>query len=357
MRITQLMLSKGFGGGERYFADLVVALAEAGHEVQAVCHERYPHLEGFEASPRARIDTINARGMWDRSALRRLDRYLGEFRPTVVHTHMARAAWAASKVRPAAAWRLVATTHNYVNLKYYRGVDVFIPTTADQARHLSMHGVDAERVVRIPNFSNLPADPDLGGDWAGARFVSVGRFVEKKGFSVLLRALHRARFQGYDVSLLLGGDGPGRRTLVREVAALGLGEWVKLAGWVSDVAAFLRRGDIFVLPSLDEPFGIVMLEAMACGRPIVTSRTQGPSEVLDDRTAFFAEVGDADSLAAAMVEAVTNSDVAGRKARAASVLYRSTYSRDAVVPQIIALYERMGSAPQEPPTTPARGNN
>ena len=216
-----------------------------------------------------------------------------------------------------------------------------MPTTEDQARYLREQGVPESRIRRIPNFSMLePAAEAVRPPADGVRFVAFGRFVQKKGFAVLLEAFALARSAGLtSATLRLGGDGPLAASLREQAERLRLDDQVSFDGWIDDVGAYLEQADVFVLPSLDEPFGIVMLEAMARGRPIVTSRTQGPREVLDDTCAWFAEIGDVETLTAALLAAAADPQDAQSRAAVALDRYRRLYHRDAVVPQIQSLYE------------------
>jgi len=342
VRVTQLMLSKGFGGAERSFVDLCLALADAGHEVQALCHERFVARPRLAGRSDLALGTVNARGLWDRWSLIRLERLVRDFRPALVHAHLARGAWAAGHVGRRTGVPVVVKTHNYVKLKYYRQVDRFIPTTRDQARYLRHHGIGEARIERIPNFCAMdPAAAARRPPARGARVLTYGRMVAKKGFHDLLEAFARVRAAGVDATLVVGGDGPERARLERAAAAPGLAGAVRFAGWIDDVPEALAQADLFVLPSRDEPFGIVALEAMAGGVPVVTTRTQGPREVLDEATARFAEVADVPSLAAALAAALADPAASERRAAAALERYRREYHRDAVVPRIVALYERV----------------
>lgn len=166
--------------------------------------------------------------------------------------------------------------------------------------------------------------------------------VTKKGFDVLIRACAILRDDGCDAHLLLGGAGTEcerLRVLVRES---GLQQHVEFVGWVDSVAEFLNRADVFVLPSREEPFGIVLLEAMAAGLPIVSTRTDGASEIFSDESAYLVDVDDAPALAKAMGAALTERTESGHRARNAQALYRSKYTADVVVPQYEALYESLG---------------
>lgn len=342
MRITQIMLSKGFGGAERYFVDLSLALAASGHTVQALCHTGFTGRELLSGVPGLEVATVAARGLWDLWSVRRMRRMVLAFGPEIVQAHLARAAWAAGRIVGREPVPLVAKLHNYVKLKYYRGVDAFIVTTRRQDAFLRKSGVPPDRIVHIPNFSSLP--PAAGArrpERIPVRFVSCGRMVHKKGFAVLLEAVHELVERGVQLRLAIGGDGPQRAQLRRRADELGIGEQVAFPGWIEDVAAFLAGGDVFVLPSLDEPFGIVVLEAMSQGLPVVSTRTEGPLEILDEASAYFAAVGDAAGLAAAMQAAATDPEASARKAESALIRYRTRYHRDVVVPRVAALYARL----------------
>ena len=110
----------------------------------------------------------------------------------------------------------------------------------------------------------------------------MGRFVAKKGFDVFIAALGRLRSQGVPFRAVLAGDGPERggartaRGRTRPCRSIGL------PGWVDDKRTFFAGVDVFCLPSHHEPFGIVLIEAMAQAMPIVSTDSEGPSEILHD---------------------------------------------------------------------------
>jgi glycosyltransferase involved in cell wall biosynthesis len=108
----------------------------------------------------------------------------------------------------------------------------------------------------------------------------VGRLAGFKRFDRLVRAIAFARAQA--VRLLLVGDGPEHDALSRLAAELGIAEATRFTGAVTDVSRLLAEMDLFVLPSSEEPFGLVVLEALAAGLPVVVfSDAGGPIEILD----------------------------------------------------------------------------
>jgi colanic acid/amylovoran biosynthesis glycosyltransferase len=133
-----------------------------------------------------------------------------------------------------------------------------------------------------------------------ARLVCVGRLTPAKGQVLLVRALAQLRAAGLDCQLTLVGAGPDRSRIEREIAALGLQQQVMLTGALTQqqVRACLAAADIFVLPSLAEGIPVVLMEAMSCGLPCVTTPVNGiPELVQDGHTGLLAMPGDVASLA------------------------------------------------------------
>jgi len=344
MKITQIMLGKGFGGAERSFVDTALALAARGHEVQAICHRDFIKRNLLEGVTNIQLDPVKAGGELDFVTPRRIAGHLRAFGPEIVHTQLKRAAWHGGRAARKVGIPVVSKLHNYVQLERYKHVHTLIGTTEDQRRHALEQGWPKDRIVVIPNFSRVvTVESARLPKQSQVRLLTYGRYVHKKGFDVLLRAVARLVGEGMDLSLIVGGKGEELQSLSALSEELGIADRVELGVWIDDVSVALDEADIFVLPSRDEPFGIVMLEAMARGLPIVTTRTQGPSQVLNEDSAYFAEIDSVDDLVAAIKDAVTYPDSAEGKASAALDLYKTTYYEDAVLPRLEELYRSVSS--------------
>jgi glycosyltransferase involved in cell wall biosynthesis len=336
------MLAKGFGGAERSFVDLCEALADRGHKVQAVCHKKFVQFERLANYPGIETKGLTVLGSWDRLAMRTLGRALAEFSPQIVQAHLARGAYLAGLACRRLGTPLLVKTHNYVNLKYYRDVDLLVPTTADQAGYLREAGIPAERLVVIPNFSRLaPGEPRQPARDRPLRFVSFGRLVHKKGFDLLLQAAQLLRSQDRVFHLTIGGAGPEQAVLKRMSEKLALSDCVEFTGWIDDVAALLDAYDVFVLPSRDEPFGIAVLEAMARGKAIIATRTQGPVEILDAATGVLVTADSPASIGEAMEGFIDEPERCATLGAAAVRRYQERYWDQAVVPQYEAAYQSL----------------
>lgn len=341
MMIAQVMLSAGFGGAERLFVDLCRALADRGHGIAAVCHPDFAGLSLLQY-PGIQIFPLKVHVDSNPFAQFRFKKMMESFRPQLIHCHLARSATIAGKIAQVLHICSVANLHNYVNLKYYRKIDFFLPATNDQRRYLLECGISDDRISVIPHFTPLPAKTFVSDSViTPITFISYGRWVKIKGFHLLLQALKKLREQGFEARLILGGDGPERANLLNLIDELKLQKYVSLPGWVEDVAEFLSGSSIFVLPSLEEAFGIVVLEAMSQGKIILSTTARGPSEILNGETAYLFPTGDVSMMASAMGHVCRHIEEAERKAENALKEFKVRYSADKVLPIFESIYHRM----------------
>ncbi|MEL6282686.1 MAG: glycosyltransferase family 4 protein [Pseudomonadota bacterium] len=129
---------------------------------------------------------------------------------------------------------------------------------------------------------------------------ALGTLSDRKGQDLLIKALAELRRRGIDAELRLGG-GPGNRreAFERLAASLGVEQQVKFLGWV-DAIDFMSELDVFCLPSRSEPFGIVLLEAMAQALPVVASDVDGPADILAADAGLLVPADNADAFADAL---------------------------------------------------------
>ena len=158
--------------------------------------------------------------------------------------------------------------------------------------------VDIEKIAELVHA--VPDHPWMLDDGPPV-LLSAGRLARVKDYPTLLRAFRQVS-RSRDVRLIILGEGSWRKRLENMVGNLGLEANVSLPGWVSNPYAFMSRASLFVLTSRYEGLGNVLIEALACGCPCVsTNCPSGPSEILDDgRFGPLVPVGDDSALAAAM---------------------------------------------------------
>ena len=343
MRIVQIMLSDDFGGAERSFVEISKFLQAVGHTVLAIGSRRSKSLDKLEYADIA-SKRLSCFGTWDIFTIRSIRQSLLAFGPDVIQCHLSRASHLGGAAGASLGIPVVAKTHNLVNPKYYRNVNKIVVTTKAQRNHLFQHGVEPERIRLIPNFSSIKpslAKKNPTKEPGCFRIKSLGRFVKKKGFDNLLRAISFLKARpNWRVTLSLGGDGPEYFSLRKLVEELDLSQQVEFCGWVENVPQFLADADLFVLPSRDEPFGIVILEAMASGVPILATKTQGPMEILDENTGTFTPTDDPKQMAID-IENLLESDYRLTLATQAMVRFEALYTSEKVCDRYCALFREL----------------
>lgn len=135
--------------------------------------------------------------------------------------------------------------------------------------------------------------------------VCVGRLCEQKGQLLLLEALRKVLDRGYDCRLVLAGDGEMRTIVERQIAALGLDEHVVITGWIDSarVKQEIVSARALVLPSFAEGLPVVLMEALALSRPVISTYVAGiPELVRDGECGWLVPAGDVEELSGAMIE-------------------------------------------------------
>ena len=194
----------------------------------------------------------------------------------------------------------------------------------------------------IARLAEAEADHPWFGDVGPPVVLGTGRLARQKDFPTLIEAFRRVLVER-PCRLLILGEGPMRHELESRVRALGLEGHVSLPGWAENPWAFMARAALFVLSSQHEGFGNVLVEALACGCPAVsTDCPAGPAEILED-PALLAPVGDPEALAQIMLRALARpADKAALRARAARFsMERAVEGYEAVVERV--LEERAGA--------------
>ena len=160
--------------------------------------------------------------------------------------------------------------------------------------------------------------------------LSTGRLAEGKGLEYLLKAAQRI-YRGRNVSFMLifAGTGPLKSKLEKLAAALGLGRHVRFLGFRSDIGDLLAASDIVVLPTLREGLSIALLEAMAAGKPIVTTTIGSNLEATHQgRAALLVPPRNPEALAEAILKFVSNPSLRLSKSAKARELFCAHYTEN-----------------------------
>jgi glycosyltransferase involved in cell wall biosynthesis len=332
LRVVNAMLGRGLGGLEQVLLDYGDALSLAGHDVHAVIHPQAAVRAALEARGQA-WHPLTQFGAWDPFAAARLRGLLRKLRPDVCIGHGNRAVTLLGR---AGARPLIGALPNYK--MHCRGLTAVCHPTQDLKRYAREQGIACDRLYHIPNMVRVPASPPQRRTHTPPVIGAMGRLVSKKGFEVFIAALARLAAQGTAFRAVLAGDGEEAAALRRLVVTNGLAERISMPGWIDDKQAFFDGIDVFCLPSHHEPFGIVLLEAMAQALPVVTTASEGPTEIVrDGMDAIVVPTGDAGALASALQLLLSDTNRAADLAAKAYRMVREEYD----LPRIAARLDQV----------------
>lgn len=207
------------------------------------------------------------------------------------------------------------------------------------------NGVDSER-FHPREADRIPVGPP-GFAPAGSFVIgAVGRMAEVKGHLHLVRAfillLAREPALRQQARLVIIGDGPQRAACLEALTRAGVEHLAWLPGERSDVAELLRQFDLFALPSLGEGISNTILEAMACGLPVLATAVGGNAELVQHgHTGTLVPAADPDALAQGMLAYLHDTALVARDGAAARAAVEAQYSLDAMVRGYLSVYDRV----------------
>jgi glycosyltransferase involved in cell wall biosynthesis len=319
------------GGAERVTSILANGFARRGHAVDLLlARAEGPYLA--EVSADVRIVDFDRSGV--AASLPQLTRYLRRERPHAIlsmlsHTNVVtllanRLAGSPSRVVVGERSSFIECRRTYraprdrlirmmmrVTYPWSSGIITVSDAIIDEI-HLAM-GIERARFLSVPNpvvpddidaRSREPFECDIFGQGRPV-IVAAGRLAPEKDFATLIRAFKLVR-ERHDAALVILGEGSERPGLESLVAELGLSDHVRLPGFVGNPFPFMRAGAVFALSSRFEGMPGVLVQAMACGTPVVSTDCRtGPREVLEGgKWGTLVPVGDAAALAAGIAESL-----------------------------------------------------
>ncbi|MDA0781532.1 MAG: glycosyltransferase family 4 protein [Rickettsiales bacterium] len=312
MHVVNAMFSRGLGGIEQAFIDYCTCLKNQGCKVTAIIHPNAqvrPALVGLQVN----IVNVKNKGIFDFLAKSYLKKILKQIKPDVIIVHGNRAAILLRSPAQKLKLPIVGVTHNY-SLKRQIGFSAMFATTEDLKSTLISMGQKEDTIYKIPNMIKMPSSEVAISEFKVPVVIgTMGRFVQKKGFDFFVRSLSELKDRAVDFKAVIGGTGEEEPILKKLVKDLHLDDRVQFLGWVENKSKFFNNIDIFVLPSIHEPFGIILLEAFARGKAVITTDSEGPAEIATQKKdAIIVEKGDSRMIASA-VEKLLNDRALARK--------------------------------------------
>ena len=359
MKVLHLHKLTGVSGSENHLLALLPALRERevdarflgldvpGTDVRPF-HERLdelgvPHRSvrcGLDVSPRLARDVIRA---------------VRAERPELLHTHLVHADVYGAIASRVTGVPFVSTRHNddryllgpfrYVDRAFARGVRRIVAISDAVRLFLERAGHDPRKLVTIrygldelPSARSSPTPAEASIPGGVPLVLAVGRLIEQKDHGTMLRAFARVREEHPETRLAILGSGPLEAETRTLAASLGISDAVALPGR-TEIRDWLDRADVFVHTSRWEGFGIVLLEAMLVGLPIVaTSVSAVPEVVADGKTGALVDAGDVAGVARELSRLLGDEELRRQLGEAGRERARSEFSVTRMTEQTLDVY-------------------
>lgn len=363
------------GGVERHVYNLSIELAKLNHEVTVITtrspsHDHLSDITGFEV---IRIP-IDLRVYSSPVSFGLLNLTFKEFDIIHAHTPVPFAADLVAIKNLKERKPFILTYHNdvskdgtfgkFISMAYnsifgrllLKHSDIIIATTKSYALHSRQLRKYLHKVVVVPNGVDIKKfHPNLDKERIRERYgidknakivLFVGRLDTYKGCDHLLSAFAIIVRKIKNAYLILVGKGPLEPVLRKTATKFGIKSRVLFAGYVKDeeLPYYYASCDVFVLPSISEHegFGIVQLEAMACGKPVITTKIPGVIEVdINETASIHVPPRDYKALATALLTLLKNKRLAKEMGRRGRKLIEEKYSLEKVTKKIIKLYKNV----------------
>jgi glycosyltransferase involved in cell wall biosynthesis len=338
MKVLNIMLSRGLGGVQQSFIDYGKMLK--------IEQSNVVNISSIFASINNYLDVkykLPNLGNWDLFSIYLLKSIIKKEKPQAIIVHGGRATKFAIKALSGKKIPVIGVIHSD-KLKWVEKCDHIFALTDAMMKKAVAEKIDKSKISLLPNCidtsnchiqkkEEFSAPPIIG---------TMARFVAKKGIDTFLESLSILRREGIQFKAIIGGDGEEANYYKSLAHNLGLEHYVEFVGWVENKANFFNKIDIFFLPSHNEPFGIILLEAMAYNKPIISTSTAGPAEILKDAVdGVLIDIGNATSMAEAIVSLMNNENEANRLAKNTHNKVKEKYDIKIVSKQLINILNKV----------------
>lgn len=367
VKVLQLISSGGLYGAENMVLQLALALKGIGCEttigVFKNAHRTSLAIADIATRRGLQVEVIDCQGRIDQQAVRKIQRCVTNGCFDVLHTHGYKANFYGYWAMRDSCTAIVGTAHNWpgstATLRLYAALDRRVLRHFDYVCAVSEEicikllgaRLPSTKVSVIENGIDVQeleeGQPSLKREFGLEHNLVVGfvgRLAKEKGLEYLLRAIPAVLSECPDARFVLVGEGPERGRVERLIAEGHLEETVFLAGRRSDLANVYASFDIFVLPSVVEGMPLVVLEAMAAGKPMVATRVGAIPKVVEDKsTSFLVEPGDWVGLGQELCQLLKDSILRQEFGRQGRAIVREKFSSGVMAERYLGVYRRVVS--------------
>jgi glycosyltransferase involved in cell wall biosynthesis len=373
MKILHIIPSLNIGGAERLVLDMCRELKQQGHEVKLVIFHDKNEYRYLSESVDVVYMPVHVRpsvlGKWDVNT-EPLNQLITRFKPEVIHSHLFEAELLS---REKIFNRIKYFSHCHDNIPQFRN---FSSGTLFQKRkltdfyekqHLMKKYIECDnKFIAISNDTKQYCEQTLSGKLSrnifllnnaidferfhsvnhprqtdSIRMVNVGSFVPKKNQLFLIEVIKELVKRGRDdVKLVMLGDGPLLKEVKKETSAAGMENHIECKGNVEAVENYLKEANLYIHSATYEPFGLVLMEAMAAGLPVISLDGRGNRDIMNEyEEEFLIKKPDASEFATKIIRLFSDSNLYNRLSRE-SVRLSKKYDISDYIHHLIKLYQR-----------------
>lgn len=372
--VVHLTYVLDFGGLETLIVDCINRMPADQYRHAIVCLTRSSPFARRITQPGVEIYELNKAPGWALGTHVEISKLLRRLKPAILHTYnLAAAEYAFTATMAGVPVRVHAEhgrdaadpdgknwKHKLLRRLLQPCIDSYVAVSADLEQWLvNVVGIPGRKTVLINNGvdtdryrSHCSTNPECAGQRAEGELVvigTVGRIQAVKDQAMLIDAFIALRSlmpHALDrLRLVIVGEGPLLPALRSKVETAGLADVISLPGASDDIADLMRTFSIFALSSIAEGMPVTLLEAMATGLPVVSTRVGGiPELILDGANGFLTPPGDAAALAAALARYVSDPELARQHGAAGRECIKQRYSMNAMLSAYVTLYGSLCNA-------------
>lgn len=327
-----LMLGRGKGGLENTFVAYTKALSILNYTVHVIIDPAAAIKPQLDEIPNLNLHLLKQRGLWDIVARFKLSCLIKKIKPQIAFVHGGRGMHFLRHTQKKFPIIPVVANYQFKRVKYFQYV---ITMTRDlKSKLANSASISPENIFLLRHPVIIPNAIEEKVESSPLVIGALGRFVTKKGFETYLNALNLLKKKGISFKAILAGTGEEETKLKELATKLDLTNTLAFTGWLNPTE-FFNQIDIFCLPSYHEPFGIVAIEALASKKSIVSTMSEGPSEILHDRhDALMVPIKDETALENALYEIIKNKQLRDTLSKNAAQTYNETYAFEKITLQL-----------------------
>lgn len=308
MKIFNVMFTTLPGGLEQAFLDYTDALTVQGHEVTPLIHTQ----SAIAHKINGQYYSVHSFSKYDPISLFKLKRIIQKDRPDVIVTHGNRAHYLMQKA--AGKIPVIGVVHNPSFGPIMNGRAIICVSNELKEECYKRQKKDLQQIVHIPNMKKFPENMTYKIPHYSSPIVigMAARLFDFKGGDVFVKALNILKLKNIPFKAKIAGDGPEFKNITALIKSLNLENDIEMLGWIDNLESFYNQLDIYCIPSLTEPFGLVILEGFTHSIPLVVSDASGPMEIVKhEHDALVFPKGDHTQLALSIERLINEPDLAG----------------------------------------------